>query len=426
VPVEVTSVVTRSISSYIETNGILEAENEVDIVARTSGPIVELDVEETERVKAGQRLARIDREPLEAQLELSRVALNEAKLAYDRVQKLIAEELISVEEYDAAVARYESAKAQYEGNLIELDYTDIVAPFDGLIVERYIKFAEHVSVGTPLFRIADFDPLLCPIQVPERELASLRKDQFAYLTVEAWPGERFDARVLRISPVVDAATGTIKVTLQVDTLKKLRPGMFASVFVETAVHENVRVIPKSALSLDSIGDTVFVTDGETASRRSVKLGVQEGDFVEILDGVEAGEQVVVVGQDGLSDGTPVQILQAISPSSEAVASGSMGPSDSGSRVGEPSGAGEPRAGGSAPAGERRAGAGGQGGPGGAMRPEGGRGGPGSKRPRFDPSTMTAEQLEQVKERMRSRGMTEEQIEARLQQAARDNQKGGAR
>jgi membrane fusion protein (multidrug efflux system) len=371
----------RSISSYIETNGTLEAENEVDIVARTSGPIVELAVEETDHVQSGQLLIRIDDTELRSQKEISRVDLNEATLAYDRVQKLAGEELISVEEFEQAQARYESAQAQIAGIDIQLDYTRIVAPFGGQIIERYVKFAEHVSAGQPLFRIADFDPLLCPIQVPERSLSSLRKGQRAYLTVEAWPGQKFDARVLRISPVVDSTTGTIKVTLQVDVPGRLRPGMFASVYVETATHDGVRVIPKSALSLDSIGDTVFVANGDTASRRDVRLGFREGDFVEVLDGIDVGDPVIVVGQDGLSDGTQIQLLDA------AVAI----------------------AGREAPPSERRD----------AARPDGasGSGGePRSKRPPMDPSKMSAEQLEAVKTRMRARGMSDEQIEQRLGQA----------
>jgi len=383
VPVEVEAVTLRSISSYIETNGTLEAENEVDIVARTSGPIVELAVEEADHVQAGRLLTRIDDAELRAQLEISRVDLNEARLAYDRVRKLLGEQLISVEEFEQVKARFESAQAQIEGIEIQLDYTRIVAPFGGLIIERYVKFAEHVTSGQPLFRLADFDPLLCPIQVPERELSSLRKGQRAHLTVEAWPGERFDARVLRISPVVNAATGTIKVTLQVDVLGRLRPGMFASVYVETASHDGVRVIPKAALSLDSIGDTVFVVDGNTASRRAVRLGFREGDFVEILDGVEIGERVVMVGQDGLADGTPIQVLGVPGDDGGAVVVATEGPS-------------------------RRPQGPPQGGP-----SQGGA--PGSKRS-MDPSKMSPEQLERAKERMRARGMTDEQIEQRLGQA----------
>ena len=309
VPVEVAMATRRSISSFLETNGTLEAENEVDLVARTSGPIVDLRVEEGDAVRKDQILARLDEVEHRAELEIARVVLNKARQAYERAKTLSGENLISPESYEQAESDFEAAQAQVEAREILLGYTRIRAPFAGLIVARYIKLAEQVGPDTALFRISDFDPLLCPVQVPERSLSLLRKGQRAYLIVDPYPREQFEASVLRISPVVDAATGTIKVTLKVRAKDRLRPGMFSRVFIETATRQDAVVIPKAALSLDSIGDTVFVADGETVSRRDVALGFVEGDFVEVISGVADGERVVVVGQDGLSDGTPIHVLE---------------------------------------------------------------------------------------------------------------------
>ena len=386
VPVEVAEVERRQISTFIETNGTLEAENEVDIVARVAAPIASLETEEGRRVRAGQVLARLEEEELRADLEIARVALEEARLAYERARKLEESQLISPEAYEQALTRFETAKARFEGAEIQLGYTVVRAPFSGLIVARYVDRAQQVAVNTPLFRLSDFDPLLAPIQVPERELPKLAIGQRAYLTVEAYPGRRFSARVLRISPVVDAATGTVKVTLEVDAEDTLRPGMFARVFVETATRPEALVIPKAALSLESIGDTVYVAADGKAHRREVELGYREGDFVEAVSGVAAGERVVVVGQDGLSDGTPVRILAG--PGSEQAGSGATqaGPS------------GTPEA------------------PGG---PPGGFGAGG-----FDPSNVTPEQLEAIKERMRARGMSEKEIEERLKRF-RERGQGGS-
>ncbi len=367
-PVEVARVARRSISSFIETNGTLEADKEVDLVARVSAPIVELLVEEGDVVRKGQTLARLDQEELQAQLEISRVAVNDATLGYERAKKLYQGQLVSEEEYQQARSGFEAANAQLEANRVQLGFSTITAPFDGLIVTRYVGFAQQVSVNTPLFRISDFDPLLCPIQVPERELRQLHLQQPAHLTVEAWPDRRFEAQVLLISPVVDAATGTIKVTLKVRSEDKLRPGMFARVFLQTATRDDALVIPKSALSLESIGDTVYVADAGLASRREVTLGFREGDFVEALSGVTVGEAVIVIGQDGLSDGTPIQILGS---------GAERKPTE----------------------------------PAQAIRDEPQRGRGRGRRMNF--STMSPEQRERARESMRARGMTEEQIEARL-------------
>jgi len=385
VPVEVTAVERRDLASYIETNGTLEAESEVDLVARTAGPIVELAAEENMAVRKGQILARIDSDETRARLEISRVSLDEAQTAYDRAEKLTQENLLSSEEFEQATARLESARAEFRGNEIQLGYTEIKAPFSGLIVRRYVKFAETVSNNQALFRLSDFDPLLCPIQVPERELPRLAAGQGAYVTVDAWPDERFSARVLRLSPVVDAATGTVKVTLEVEAAGKLRPGMFASVFLQTDTREGALVIPRVALALDSIGDAVFVADGKAAARREVTLGVREGEYVEVVAGLSEGDPVVSVGQDSLTDGTPIEILDAAG----AVVAVSGDPEAGGEGEGEGQWAGRGA---------------GQGGPPGGP---GGRGG--------GESEMTPERLEMIKQRMRDRGMSDEEIDQRLEQ-----------
>ena len=309
VPVEVTSTIRRSVSSFLETNGILEAENEVEIVARTAGQIVELNVEEGTYVHKAQLLAQLDdREPL-ADLEISKVALLDVERAYERAKVSREGDLISEEVYDQALARFELAQAQLARSKVLLAYTKVVAPFNGVIVERHVKHAESVSPYQQLFRVSTLDPLLCPIQVPEKELPYLSVRQPGYVTVEAWPGERFDAEVLRVSPVVDATNGTVKVTLKVSIKGRLRPGMFASVFLRTDMHADALVIPRVALTLDSLGDSVFVVENNTAHRREVKLGYEESDVIEVISGLSLNDQVVVVGQDGLSDGTPVEVLR---------------------------------------------------------------------------------------------------------------------
>ncbi len=217
VPVEVAKVERRSISSYIETNGTLEAENEVDLVARVTAPVVDLKVEEGMQVDKGQILARLDDSELRARVEISRATLQEAEQVFGRAESLKENQLISPEEYDQVVTRLDTARAQSESDRIQLGYTEIRAPFAGLVVTRHIHYAEQVNAGMPLFRISDFNPLLCPIQIPERDIPKVEVGQQAYLTLEAWPGERFPARVLRVRPVVDAATGTVRVTLEVET-----------------------------------------------------------------------------------------------------------------------------------------------------------------------------------------------------------------
>jgi membrane fusion protein (multidrug efflux system) len=327
VPVQVQTVERRSISQYLETNGTLEAENEVDIVARISGPVTRIFTEEGRMIRAGELIATIDRREAENQVAISKVARDEAKLAFERIKKSFAEGLVSQEAYDTALSKLNSAQAQLESAEIQLSYTEIRAPFDSLVVTRNIKLAQYVTSGTSLFRISDFTPLLCRVEVPEKDFSKIRKGQTAHIRVEAYPGERFEASVARLRPTVDAATGTFTVTLEVEGREMLRPGMFASVFLKTETRENATVIPRNALVLDSLGDTVYIKVDGQAQRREVALGLRDEDSVEVTDGVAEGDLLVVVGQDGLADGTPIEVLgEAPAQTRQASAGTGEGPS----------------------------------------------------------------------------------------------------
>jgi membrane fusion protein (multidrug efflux system) len=366
VPVQVEAIGRRAISEHLEANGTLEAENEVELVARTAGPIVALESEEGDTIRAGQLLARIDDREATNQVAIATVNRDEARLAFERTKTSWESGLVSQEAYDSALSTLQATEAQLEASTIQLAYTEIHAPFDALVVTRHIKLAQYVTQGTALFRISDFIPLLCPIEVPEKDLPRVHVGQPGRIVVEAFSGEFFPARVLRVRPTVDAGTGTVTVTLEVEGKGRLRPGMFASVYLQTATHEDSLVIPRSALVLDSIGDTVFIRNGDTANRREVRLGIREEDSVEVLEGVAEGEEVVVLGQDGLADGTPITVLGAAAPpSSVASATGPL-------------------------------------------------------------STMPPEAIEAMRQRMKDRGMSDEEIDERLQRMRQGGGQGPGR
>lgn len=405
VPVEVAAVKRNSISSFFESSSTLEAENEVDVVARVAGPIVRLEVEEGDRVENGQVLAQLDDRELRAQLEAAEVRLEEARASFQRTRSLFEQELVSQDLFDQARASADTSRADAERLRVQLDYTTITAPFSGLLVRRYVKFAEFVQNGAQLFRLSDFDPLLAPIQVPERHLPRLATGQRARLGIEAYGERAFEASVLRIRPVVDAESGTVEVTLEVRGEGLLRPGMFATVELEMERRENVLLAPKTALALDSLKPTVFVAaqgeEGTTvAERRELVIGLRNDRWLEVVEGLAEGESVVVVGQDGLADGTPLELPSA---------------------AGEEDGAGSAAA--AVGQGQRGFGPRGYGGPGGSgAAADGERQGP----PGFlmDLDWDDPAQVERLRERMRERGLSESQIEERLERMKRRFAGGG--
>lgn len=319
VPVRTEPLVRGSISDAIRATGTLEAEEEVDLVARGSGTVTEILVEEGDRVRQGRLLARLDDREARNLVAQRTVTLEEARLAYGRAQTQRERGLVSQEAHDTAASALAAAEAQLEAARIQLADTEVRTPYDAVVSVRYVNRNQYVSPGTALFRIFADDPLLCRVQVPEKELTRLGVGQAARLEVGAFAERPFIGTVERIRPSVEAGTGTVTVTVAVRSSGVLRPGMFAAVSVETDRLDGVLVVPREALVLDAIGDVVFVVEDGVARRREVELGVRSDDVVQVVAGLAAGEPLVVLGQDGLADGTPVTELGAESPAATAAA-----------------------------------------------------------------------------------------------------------
>ena len=334
VPVEAVSAVRRNIRDTLIATSTVESRNTVDIVAEIPGVVVALDVEQGDFVKKRQRLARINREELNLGVQAADSAVGRLKAEVERLRPLRAKGVISQQMFDEAKYRLEEARGEQRRAQTAASDLRVTSPLDGVVAMRNVNIGQQVATGTPLFRIVDPDDLIVAVNFPENALGTVYQGQNAYVESEALQGATFAATVDRISPVVDPRTGTVRVVLdvqsdhpigepadaakdQADALaaepnvaapkRTLRPGMFVKAFVVTAERPNALVIPRRAVVYLDDRPTVFaVTDG-VARRTSVTLGVSEGPSVEVVDGIEDGASVVVLGQDGLKDGTPVDV-----------------------------------------------------------------------------------------------------------------------
>jgi membrane fusion protein (multidrug efflux system) len=238
----------------------------------------------------------------------AQVTLETDKSVYERSKDMLDRAFIATEDFEAARLQYESAKAAHEAARLQLDYTSIRAPFDGVVVVRNIELGQRVNVNEPLFAIGDFTPLRAKTYVPEKDIGRIFVGMKARIVVEAQPGEDFSGTVKRISPVVDPDSGTSKVTIDIDDdRRKLKPGMFASVFITTETHENTLIIPKKALLLESDMDQIYIYQDGKAHKVHLKLGFTSGENAEVLSGIKEGDLVVTAGQDGLREGLPIRI-----------------------------------------------------------------------------------------------------------------------
>lgn len=309
IPVETALVAQGSVSAVYSGTASLEAEQQATVVAKVSGVVTRIVVEEGTRVKAGQVLAKID--DARYKLELDRARANLAKLEQEYNRNLLLHEkgLVSADAYERIKFDLDALRAQYELAKLDTDYTEIRAPIDGVVSERLIKAGNMVTVNQATFVVTDFDPLLVNVFVPERELNKLRARQRATVTADALPDRKFDALIDRISPTVDAKTGTFKVTVAVlDPSRHLKPGMFGRVDIVYDVRNQTLLVPRSAVLQEDAESAVFVVKDGVASRRTVTIGYSNNGSIEVTSGVQVGDQVVTIGQGSLKEGSKVNVV----------------------------------------------------------------------------------------------------------------------
>lgn len=319
VPVEVAVASRSAVTAAFQGTANLVAEAEAEVVTKTSGVVLEIRVEEGDQVKAGQVLARLDSERQRLSVAQSEANLRKLENDFKRQQEMIGRKLISQDVFDRSRYDLDTQRAAYDLAKLELSYTEIRAPIDGVVSKRMVKVGNLIQLNQPLFKIDDFDPLEAVINVPEREMRLIAAKQPVQMLVDALPDALFTGEVARVSPVVDAGTGTFRVVAQFrDGSGRLRSGMFGRVRVVYDQRADVLVVPRSALVGDEKDASVYVVEADTAKRRKVKLGYSDGGQVEVVEGVSDGEQVVTLGQAALRDGSKVQV---ISKEPVAVASG---------------------------------------------------------------------------------------------------------
>jgi len=309
VPVETSAPVRGDVYAMYTGTAPIEAYAEADVVARVAGEVRELLVEEGDDVGNGQVLARLDGERLRLELNESEAKLRKLQRDYERNIDLQAKGLISDGDFEKIKYEMEALQAAFNLASLELDYTQIRAPIDGVVAERFVKLGSTISEGDAVFKVTSLDPLVAYLHVPEREYRHIEPGQPVGIEIDALGDETIVAAVSRVSPVVDPQTGTFKITVEiVDTERRIKPGMFGRIGVIYDVHENALQIPRSAIIEDRGTTRVFVIDGDRAISRPVSTGYSNRGMVEITSGLEDGDQVVTVGQASLKQDSRVTVI----------------------------------------------------------------------------------------------------------------------
>ena len=307
-PVVTADVVRETVSNFLVATTTLSAERSLDVLARASGEVVEVLVEEGDAVRGGQLLAQLD--PSDA-----RLALAEAQAHYDNIQREYTRTVELAKHGGVTDQELENQRYQIELRTIALERsrqqlanTEVRSPITGIVGERSVTPGATISTNTRLFHVLDPDPLLAVIHIPDAGRQSLRAG--LGVQIQAAGGVQASGVIDRISPVVEAESGTVKVTVELDgagtDAGALVPGSFVTVLVPTETRPNAVVVPKRAILLERDQSIVYRVQEGVAVRTPVAVGLSAQDLVEITSGLSVGDVVVTIGNESLRDGAPVR------------------------------------------------------------------------------------------------------------------------
>src|ERR1043166_3234621 len=341
--IETEIVAPQSIAGVIPATGkILVPEDRVAVIGPVNeGRIVRLYAGQGTRVRKGQKLADLESADIDqaeadylkalaehenarrssaAEIKLAQENYDRAKLLYE--QRITAGKNLQAAEHDLEVAKA-AAENSINGtnaaliaarrHLLILGLKDsaidslskrsdlasvfsLNSPIDGIVVERNATVGASVGTDANLFKIIDLSRVWIDANVFEKDLQQVRPGQEVKLTVTAFPGTTFSGRVILINSVVDPDSRTVRVRTEVSNPDgRLKPDMFANVQIVTALNRTAISIPQSAVLNDEGKSVVFVAEGDGYKKRQVQPGIQNNDRVEIIDGLTAGDKVVVKG-----------------------------------------------------------------------------------------------------------------------------------
>jgi membrane fusion protein, multidrug efflux system len=307
--VAVTAVRSETVSQKLEALGNARANESVDISSKTSNVVTAIRFGDGQRVNRGQVLVQLDDAQVRADVAAAEAAVAESERLYNRSRELMATEALSKAQFDQLEATLKANRARLAAAQARLGDTVIRAPFSGRVGLRRVSVGTLISPGDVITTLDDTSVIKLDFSVPENVLSSLREGLSVRATAPAFPGRTFAGKVASIDSRVDMNTRAVTVrALLANEDGALRPGMFLNVALANDERESL-IIPEQALSPEAERQFVYVVADGKAQRREVRIGSRRPGSVEVLAGLQAGEQVIVEGTQKVRDGTPVRTTE---------------------------------------------------------------------------------------------------------------------
>ncbi len=303
--VRVQTVESRQRVATEEVVGTVRAKLHSVIEAKISGRIEKMLVAPGQNVKAGELLVQLDAREVQAQLDQALALRQQAQNDLKRATDLFRQKILSQSEYDNAQSKFRVADAAATEAEALLGYTKVIAPFDGVITRKYADVGDLASPGKPLLEMEDARDLRLEADVPEAVIGLITLGDKLGVRVSGVTND-LDGVISEIAPSADSNSRTFLVKLDLPPTPGLRAGQFGRAAMPVGETTALRA-PASAVVQRGQMELVFVVVNGRAQLRIIKTGNRIGDEVELVSGVDAGEQVVVDGAGNLVDGQPLTI-----------------------------------------------------------------------------------------------------------------------
>ncbi len=305
----------RTVARKVEISGSLASPEDATIAAEVEGKILGCRVDLGDRVAAGQVLARVASDEYRLRMDQADALSRQAEANLLRTGKLARSQMVAEKDLDDA--KFAAQQLRAAADLAKKKYadTEVRAPFAGAIARRVVSTGEYVKVGQPLFQVVQLDPLKLTGEVPERYLADVKVGDTLEAFVDAFPGETFEGKVSRLSPIVNPQSRAFSIEARFGAGRKgtrLRPGVFARAVLGLGKPEQALVVPQAAVSTFAGVSKVFVLHGGAAHEHLVEVAERLPDDRVVVrgKGLSAGQQVAVAGVGRLAEGVPIKVLGA--------------------------------------------------------------------------------------------------------------------
>ncbi len=320
--VRVWTVEKKILKPFVQAIGTLKPYEEVIVSSEIDGLLKKIEVEEASKVNKGMLLAEInetdyslDEKRAQAALKQAEANLINIKLDYSRKESLYKEKLATKQQFDDVSARLSIAEAEIERAKATLSLsqerllkTKIYSPLDGVIREKKVTKGGFVRASSPLVVIIQINPIKLLFSVSEKDVGSLKEGQIVQFEVEAFAGKIFTGKLKTIYPSLDERTRTLQAEAVIQNEDGfLKPGFFAKIALFTSSPKEAVVVPITSILYENSSVKVFIVQGNIAKEKFIKIGAKYDDFMEVTSGLAGGEQLIVVGQNYITEGSQINV-----------------------------------------------------------------------------------------------------------------------